>query len=130
MTIQVTTSDNVRTITLEEGHFDYRCRESFQVAYKNHPKNSEYIIDFKSVRYMDSSALGLLLILRERNGGDGSRIHLINCNSSVKELLKTVKFTNLFDMEKPKLKMPDKLEQEEDALKETFQDLLRRRKRL
>ncbi len=129
MVMQVTMTDTLCTIILEE-HFDYSCRELFQTIYQENPKNFEYIIDFDVVRYIDSSALGLLLILREFNGGDGSLIHLIHCNPYVKELFNTVKFSQFFNMEHPKLQQPDKLEEEEVALEKTFLDLLKRRKHL
>ena len=129
MAIQATFIGNICTIILEE-YFDYTCREAFLKIYKDQPKEREYIIDFNTVRYMDSSALGALLILRQQNGGDGSKIHLINYNSDMKNILEEVKFTTLFNMDSQKVKTPDKLEQEEKELEKTFQDLLKRRKHL
>lgn len=129
MAIRVAREDDLITITLEE-QFDYTCRESFQKIYKNQPKNRKYLLDFEAVRFIDSSALGFLLILREHNGGDGAQIHLVNCGSVVRELLEAVKCTHLFDMDSQKLKVPDKMEQEEADLAKGFQDLLKRRKRL
>ena len=129
MVMRVTRTDTSCTIILDE-NFDYTCRELFQTIYKENSKKTEYIIDFHSVRLVDSSALGLLLVLREYNGCDGSLIHLIHCNPQVKELFSTVKFSQFFNMESSKFHQPDKLEEEEVELEKTFQDLLKRRKHL
>ena len=129
MAIQVNVDDGVITIALEE-NFDYRSRESFQRAFKKKPKKSQYFIDFDKVSFVDSSALGLLLILREYNGCNGSAIHLINTNKETRKMLEMVKFTTLFQLDKPTQQTPNKLDQEKENLKETFQDLFKRRKHL
>ena len=48
-------------------------------------------------KYLDSSALGMLLILLQHNGEE-PRIKLINCRSAVKEILKITKFDGMFDV--------------------------------
>ena len=56
------------------------------------------MIDLTDTDYMDSSALGMLLLLREKMGGDGAVIELRNCKPSILELFKVSKFEDLFDI--------------------------------
>jgi anti-anti-sigma regulatory factor len=45
---------------------------------------------------MDSSALGMLLLLREKLGGQSSKIEFVNVNEEVMKILKVAKFDQLF----------------------------------
>ncbi len=49
--------------------------------------------------YMDSSALGMLLLLRERAGGDNAQIDIVNCNPGPEKILKAANFNRLFNIE-------------------------------
>jgi anti-anti-sigma factor len=55
-------------------------------------------VDLRDATYLDSSALGMLLLLRDHAGGDGSNIHIINCNPDVKKILAISNFEQLFDI--------------------------------
>ncbi|MEB0155953.1 STAS domain-containing protein, partial [Pseudomonas sp. CCC3.2] len=46
--------------------------------------------------YLDSSALGMLLLLRDHAGGENSKISLINCNKDVGTILTISNFSKLF----------------------------------
>lgn len=56
----------------------------------------QYAIDFAACNHMDSSALGMLLLLREELGGDGADITLLNCSHTIRELLRLARFEDLF----------------------------------
>ncbi|MFH6569337.1 STAS domain-containing protein, partial [Pseudomonas kulmbachensis] len=47
---------------------------------------------------LDSSALGMLLLLREYAGGDESDIRVVNSNPDVRKILGTSNFDQLFDI--------------------------------
>lgn len=84
------------TITVQ-GRFDFSALQNFRNAYeKTQPKPKKFIIDLKESEYLDSSALGMLLALREYSGGDNSDISVINCNPDVKKILVITKLDELF----------------------------------
>ena len=80
-----------------QGRFDFSAHQEFRDAYekaKEDPKG--YIVDMKETTYLDSSALGMLLLLRDHAGGDNSNIEIVNCNPDVKKILTISYFEQLF----------------------------------
>ncbi len=55
-----------------------------------------YVVDLGGATYLDSSALGMLLLLRDHAGGDAAQIRLINCNADVRKVLSISNFQQLF----------------------------------
>jgi len=79
------------------GRFDFSSHQAFREAYENLPvKAKSYVIDLHEATYLDSSALGMLLLLRDYAGGDSARIHIEHCNSDVKKILTISNFEQLF----------------------------------
>ena len=79
------------------GRFDISMYSTFGECYKNYIGNvSKVVVDMSNLEYIDSSALGMLLMLRERTGGSNSNIELINLTPSVSKIFSTVKFDKLF----------------------------------
>lgn len=78
-----------------KGRFDFSCHQDFMRSYKEFPKGAKkFIVDLKDTEYMDSSAMGMLLQIREHSAkGD---VALRNGNDSVKEILKIANFDKLF----------------------------------
>jgi anti-anti-sigma factor len=90
---------NELTITVQ-GRFDFSSLQQFRNAYeKVAPKPKAYIIDLKESDYLDSSALGMLLALRDYAGGDEANIRVINSNTDVKKILVITKLDELFKVE-------------------------------
>ena len=81
-----------------DGRFDYYCHQDFSEAYKDLPSLAQhkFLIDLSRVVYMDSSSLGMLLLLRERAGGERSDIALLGANSEIKKILEISNFKKLF----------------------------------
>lgn len=98
MEIDSQLSADLQTLTLKlSGKFDYTCHQVFQEAYETlSPTPKTFIVDVLEVPSVDSSALGMLLLLRTHAGGDDSRISIINCQADVFKLLQTCKFDELF----------------------------------
>lgn len=98
MAITSNVSDGTLTITVQ-GRFDFSSLQSFRSSYeKVEPKPKKFIINLKDSDYLDSSALGMLLALREHAGGDGTNISIINCNADVKKILVITKLDELFSV--------------------------------
>ena len=97
MAITSTVSGNTVKISIS-GRFDFSCHKDFRDAYRDTPSGSdnEYIIDMSATEYVDSSALGMLLLLREHAGSDQSNVTLKNCRADVKDILIVSNFDKLF----------------------------------
>lgn len=80
------------------GKFTHAVHPEFTSAYKSLPPSNrrKYIIDLAAAEYMDSAALGMLLVLRERSGGDHSQITLSGAKDDVKKILDISGFERLF----------------------------------
>ena len=84
------------------GRFDFSQHADFRNAYPiEDAPCRRFEIDLSNVPYMDSSALGMLLVLRERAGGDKADITLIGFNDEIEQILSISRFKNLFKLERP-----------------------------
>ncbi|CUB03014.1 STAS domain-containing protein [Marinomonas fungiae] len=79
-----------------KGRFDYSCQQEFREFFARYPKGTDYIIDLSSVSYIDSSALGMLLLLRDHAGGDTSNVVIKGASEFVISALKMAHFERLF----------------------------------
>lgn len=98
MSITSSVSADESTLTIKvQGRFDFSSLQPFRNAYeKVEPKPKKFIVDLKESDYLDSSALGMLLALRDYGGGDNADINVINCNQDVKKILVITKLDELF----------------------------------
>lgn len=83
------------------GRFDFNAHRAFRDAYEPQLKDGavrEVEIDLGSVEYMDSSALGMLLMLKEKADASAKPVALANCRGTVKQVLDIANFGKLFRM--------------------------------
>jgi anti-anti-sigma factor len=81
------------------GRFDFGAHQQFRDAYETaHPKPSAFVIDLKGTTYLDSSALGMLLLLRDHAGGEDSHVDIVNSNSDVRKIFGISNFNKLFNI--------------------------------
>ena len=97
--MSVTTSEQGDTITIKvSGRFDFSAHQEFINSYRDVPKGEKsFIVDLSSTDYMDSSAMGMLLQLRE-HASKSSQIELKNANANIQEILKIANFDKLFKL--------------------------------
>lgn len=100
MAITSTLSPDERVLTLYiEGRFDFSAHQEFRASYEQLKQPpSRYQVDMRETNYLDSSALGMLLLLRDYAGGDDSRIEILNATPEVKKILTISNFDQLFDI--------------------------------
>ncbi len=100
MSITSTVSDNGKKVTIAvSGKFDFQLYDEFRSAYVDTPGTGvQYVVDLAGTDYLDSSALGMLLLLREHAGGEGSRIEIANVTPEVKKILDVANFGKLFEI--------------------------------
>ena len=101
MTISSTTSADGSELTISiEGRFDFSSHQEFRRAYEDLAvKPANYNVDMNATSYLDSSALGMLLLLRDYAGGESSKISILNCSEEVKKILTISNFEQLFTIQ-------------------------------
>jgi anti-anti-sigma factor len=81
------------------GRFDFSAHKDFRKSYEEVDGDPRrYTVDLRDATYLDSSALGMLLLLRDHAGGDAAEVHIVNCNSDVRKILTISNFEQLFDI--------------------------------
>jgi len=81
------------------GRFDFHSHREFRSAYEKLLETDgvrEVEIDFGGVDYLDSSALGMLLLLREKAESTGKTVSLSGLKGTVKQVLDIANFGKLF----------------------------------
>ena len=77
-------------------NFDFKVHRDFRSAYTSDcSPTTSYVVDFRNTNYLDSSALGMLLQLREHAGSDRKRLRLVNVNSTIMDILRIANFEKL-----------------------------------
>lgn len=101
MTISSSSSADGKELTIKvQGRFDFSALQNFRNAYETLEKPVErYVIDLRESDYLDSSALGMLLALRDYAGGDSADIKIVNCKPDVKKILVITKLDELFNID-------------------------------
>lgn len=98
MPIQTRRGEDSQTLIISiVGRFDFSTHQAFRDAYEHGDESIRYyIVDLSDTTYLDSSALGMLLLLRDYAGGDGASITIENCNNDVRRILSISNFEQLF----------------------------------
>lgn len=98
-TISVTRGDSETVINIK-GRFNFEMHSQFRAAYQEETadknKGRKFIIDLTGTEYIDSSALGMLLLLREEAGTNESDIEISNARPEIRKILETANFQRLF----------------------------------
>ena len=86
------------TVILLQGRFDFNSHREFRDTVDQAMKESPslIVVDLGGVDYLDSSALGMLLMLRDRAKGATKEVSLANARGSVKQVLEIANFGKLF----------------------------------
>lgn len=83
------------------GRFDFNTHREFRAAYEPLIADSavrSVAVDFAGVDYLDSSALGMLLMLRDKLGGANKEVALTGVRGNVKQVLDIANFGKLFQI--------------------------------
>ncbi|NOX09545.1 MAG: STAS domain-containing protein [Gammaproteobacteria bacterium] len=100
MAVKSSISDDGKMVLIQvDGKFDFSLHRDFREAFNETVgAGVVYIVDLRATEYLDSSALGMLLLLKEHAGGGAGNVTIKNCNSDVLSILKTANFDKLFDI--------------------------------
>jgi anti-anti-sigma factor len=101
MAITSTVSADGTQVTIYiQGRFDFSSHQEFRNAYEKLTKTpNRYVVDLQGTSYLDSSALGMLLLLRDHAGGERANIEIVNCSQDVKKILLISNFEQLFTIQ-------------------------------
>lgn len=83
------------------GRFDFNAHREFRDAVDKalvQAGTQQLQIDLGEVSYLDSSALGMLLMVRDKARGLGKTVSLVNTRGSVLQVLEIANFGKLFDI--------------------------------
>lgn len=81
------------------GRFDFNAHREFRSAYEPVMADTEVKslnVDLAAVEYLDSSALGMLLMLRDKASAANKTLALANVRGAVKQVLEIANFGKLF----------------------------------
>ncbi len=100
MGINMTVSDAGDKVTISvAGKFDFQLYDEFRASYADTAGNGiSYVVDLSDTEYLDSSALGMLLLLREHAGGESSDIEITQASPEVRKILDVANFGKLFKL--------------------------------
>ncbi|MEH6447918.1 MAG: STAS domain-containing protein [Oleispira sp.] len=101
MGVQSNIDSSGKELTVKiDGRFDFSAHQEFRDAYEGIPADvNSYVVDLGDTSYLDSSALGMLLLLRDHAGGDNANIKIIKCNDDVRKILTISNFEQLFTIQ-------------------------------
>ena len=88
-----------RAVIRLQGRFDFNAHREFREATEQALREAgakELRVDLAEVEYLDSSALGMLLMLRDKLTGAGKEVGLGNVRGTVKQVLDIANFGKLF----------------------------------
>jgi len=98
MTVDVSLNPSNNELLIKiVGRFDFSMHQDFRkLSNESMSDTKKIIIDLSKTEYVDSSALGMLLILRDKVGNDKQSIRIINAKPEVKKILQIANFDKLF----------------------------------
>jgi len=103
MTINTTVSEEHKTVTINiSGQFNASMHREFRNAYKDsveNPSNYRFIVNLAKADYMDSSALGMLLLLKEFVSNDKNNVTIAQAPAAIRDILEIAKFDTLFTLD-------------------------------
>jgi len=94
--ISVQRQENEYIIKIE-GRFDFNLLQEFREAYSElKDEDLKYIVDLSSTEYVDSSALGMLLNMKNHLGSADQEIEIRNCQPNLKKIFSIAHFDSKF----------------------------------
>ena len=76
--------------------FDFKVHRGVRDAYKDEPSDLIFEIDMRNVEHIDSSALGMLMLIYEHANNKVENLRMVNLSGAVRELLNIARFDRYF----------------------------------
>lgn len=100
MNVKTQLSAGADEITISiEGRFDFTVQQDFRNAYRHHEDGLDrYRVNLAQAEYLDSSALGMLLLLREHAEKHRAEVIIERPSPEVRRILEIAHFNELFSI--------------------------------
>ena len=100
MGVTTQVSGDEKTVTIRiDGRFDFSYQKEFREAYRNNCAAGQlFQVDLARTEYMDSSALGMLLLLKEHADGCKGKVILNKPSKEIKKILDMANFQRQFEI--------------------------------
>lgn len=97
MAVKKRISDETKNVVISiDERFDFSVHQQFRDAYSDeNNQGSLFILDLAQASYMDSSALGMILLLKDHAEKISGTIEIHQPNESVKKILEIAQFHKL-----------------------------------
>lgn len=101
MNVKKHVSTDSKTVTISViDRFDFSVYQSFQDTYINsNTAGSLFILDLSQTSYMDSSALGMILLLKDHAEKVSGQLKIVKPNEAVNKILEIAQFHRLMTIE-------------------------------
>lgn len=97
MSVSSRVLDNEGVVEIDiQGRFDFAVQKAFRAAYRDQPQDMTYRVDLAEVEYLDSAALGMLLLLRQHAGDTRECVTLRRPSEPVRKVLRVANFDRIF----------------------------------
>jgi anti-anti-sigma factor len=94
-----TISSSNETVTVSiRGAFSFPMYKQFRELAQQLDTDKQFVIDLAETTYMDSSALGILLQLRDEVDQETAKIRIVNCRPEIRKILAIAHFDKIFDI--------------------------------
>jgi HptB-dependent secretion and biofilm anti anti-sigma factor len=94
-------TDSDTAVIRLRGRFDFSGHREFRHCYEaalQEPAVARIDVDLQAVDYLDSSALGMLLLLKEQADARSLPVSLLNCGGNVRDILDVANFGVMFSI--------------------------------
>ena len=101
MAVKRVLSEDGKILTIKvPSRLDITAHKEFGEVYKDKlGPVSSCVVDMAEVEFLDSSALGMLLMFRERATAENVDITIANCSPGIKKIFSMANFDKLFKIE-------------------------------
>lgn len=97
LTHYISDGDNTLHVEIHDNFCSSLLREFRRVCERQ--RYARYIIDLRNTTFLDSSALGVLIILHRFVNEDRQAVKIINVPATVRDILRTAHFHQFFDIQ-------------------------------
>lgn len=97
MPIEMELPEGARRVRIRvTGRLDFPRHAEMRRAWESHPAGTCFDVDLAAAEYLDSSALGMLLLLRRHAGDTDDCVRLLAPSDAVRRILAVARFDRLF----------------------------------
>jgi len=96
---EIKIEDDIQTVKLV-GDLDVYSEEDFKEFIEEKiDANKDLVFDLKDLDYLDSTGLGMFMLIYNKQKENGKSVKIINAKENIKKLFKITDLSDLFDME-------------------------------